>query len=235
MQFILDNILLIAVAFVSGGMLSGRCCAIALGGPSLTTLQATRLIERQARAGDRPAQRRSPKVRCPTRATFRSIRFPGASTSSRRTARSCSSAATGCPPARRRPSCARPASPRYSPSTAASPRGAKRACRWVPRAPGARHELFGWSVREQSHEQGADVQHGGVPVLRPGRGAAQGAWRQGDREGPRRPRSCAAPRDDFEDEARYGAADLHRRDARRRLRRPVRSRPRRQAAALLAA
>jgi len=40
-QFFIDNALLIAVAFLDGGMLCGRCCAPRAGGPSLTTLQAT--------------------------------------------------------------------------------------------------------------------------------------------------------------------------------------------------
>ena len=44
MQFIIDNILLIAVAFVSGGMLVWPLLRNRAGGPSLTTLQATQLM-----------------------------------------------------------------------------------------------------------------------------------------------------------------------------------------------
>ena len=44
MQFLLDNILLIAVAFVSGGMLVWPLLRNRAGGPSLTTLQATQLM-----------------------------------------------------------------------------------------------------------------------------------------------------------------------------------------------
>jgi rhodanese-related sulfurtransferase len=43
-QFIIDNILLIAVAFVSGGMLVWPLLRNRAGGPSLTTLQATQLM-----------------------------------------------------------------------------------------------------------------------------------------------------------------------------------------------
>ena len=44
MQFFIDNILLIAVAFISGGMLLWPLLRNRAGGPSLTTLQATQLI-----------------------------------------------------------------------------------------------------------------------------------------------------------------------------------------------
>jgi len=43
-QFFLDNILLIAVAFVSGAMLVWPLVKGRAGGPSLSTLQATQLI-----------------------------------------------------------------------------------------------------------------------------------------------------------------------------------------------
>ena len=44
MQFFIDNALLIAVAFVSGGMLLWPLIRARAGGPALTTLQATQLI-----------------------------------------------------------------------------------------------------------------------------------------------------------------------------------------------
>lgn len=44
MQFFIDNFLLIAVAFVSGGMLVWPLIKARAGGPSLSTLQATQLI-----------------------------------------------------------------------------------------------------------------------------------------------------------------------------------------------
>ena len=44
MQFFLDNIFLIAIAFVSGGMLLWPLVKGRSGGPSLSTLQATQLI-----------------------------------------------------------------------------------------------------------------------------------------------------------------------------------------------
>ncbi len=44
MQFLLDNIILIAVAFVSGAMLIWPLVRQRAGGPVLTTLQATQLI-----------------------------------------------------------------------------------------------------------------------------------------------------------------------------------------------
>lgn len=44
MQFFIDNALLIAVAFVSGGMLLWPLLRARAGGPALTTLQATQLI-----------------------------------------------------------------------------------------------------------------------------------------------------------------------------------------------
>jgi rhodanese-related sulfurtransferase len=43
-QFLIDNILLIAVAFISGGMLVWPLLRNRAGGPSLTTLQATQLM-----------------------------------------------------------------------------------------------------------------------------------------------------------------------------------------------
>jgi len=43
-QFFIDNALLIAVAFVSGGMLLWPLIRARAGGPALTTLQATQLI-----------------------------------------------------------------------------------------------------------------------------------------------------------------------------------------------
>ena len=44
MQFFVDNIFLIAVAFISGGMLLWPLLRARAAGPSLTTLEATRLI-----------------------------------------------------------------------------------------------------------------------------------------------------------------------------------------------
>ena len=45
MQFVLDNIVLIAVAFASGAMLVWPLVrAVGRGGPTLTTLQATQLM-----------------------------------------------------------------------------------------------------------------------------------------------------------------------------------------------
>ena len=44
MQFFIDNALLIAVAFLSGGMLLWPLIRSRAGGPALTTLQATQLI-----------------------------------------------------------------------------------------------------------------------------------------------------------------------------------------------
>ena len=44
MQFFIDNALLIAVAFVSGAMLLWPLIRSRAGGPALTTLQATQLI-----------------------------------------------------------------------------------------------------------------------------------------------------------------------------------------------
>lgn len=44
MQFFIDNILLIAIAFISGAMLVWPLVRSRAGGPSLTTLQATQLI-----------------------------------------------------------------------------------------------------------------------------------------------------------------------------------------------
>ncbi len=44
MQFFIDNALLIAVAFFSGGMLLWSLLRARAGGPALTTLQATQLI-----------------------------------------------------------------------------------------------------------------------------------------------------------------------------------------------
>ncbi len=43
-QFVLDNIILIAVAFVSGAMLVWPLVRARAGGPTLTTLQATQLM-----------------------------------------------------------------------------------------------------------------------------------------------------------------------------------------------
>jgi rhodanese-related sulfurtransferase len=43
-QFFIDNILLIAIAFISGAMLVWPLVRSRAGGPSLTTLQATQLI-----------------------------------------------------------------------------------------------------------------------------------------------------------------------------------------------
>jgi rhodanese-related sulfurtransferase len=43
-QFFIDNALLIAVAFVSGGMLLWPLLRARAGGPALTTLQATQMI-----------------------------------------------------------------------------------------------------------------------------------------------------------------------------------------------
>lgn len=47
MQFFLDNIYLIIVAFVSGGMLLWPVVRRGAGGASVTTLEATQLINRQ--------------------------------------------------------------------------------------------------------------------------------------------------------------------------------------------
>lgn len=44
MQFFIDNIFLIAVAFISGGMLLWPLLRARAAGPSVTTLEATRLI-----------------------------------------------------------------------------------------------------------------------------------------------------------------------------------------------
>lgn len=44
MQFFLDNIFLIAIAFISGGMLAWPLIRSRASGPALTTLQATQLI-----------------------------------------------------------------------------------------------------------------------------------------------------------------------------------------------
>ena len=43
-QFVLDNIILIAVAFISGAMLVWPLVRARAGGPTLTTLQATQLM-----------------------------------------------------------------------------------------------------------------------------------------------------------------------------------------------
>ena len=47
MKFVMDNIFLIAVAFVSGAMLVWPMVRRGAGGPSVTTLEATQLINRQ--------------------------------------------------------------------------------------------------------------------------------------------------------------------------------------------
>ena len=47
MKFVLDNIFLIAVAFVSGAMLVGPLARRGAGGPSVNTLEATQMINRQ--------------------------------------------------------------------------------------------------------------------------------------------------------------------------------------------
>ena len=47
MKFVMDNIFLIAVAFVSGAMLVWPMVRRGTGGPSVTTLEATQLINRQ--------------------------------------------------------------------------------------------------------------------------------------------------------------------------------------------
>lgn len=46
-KFVMDNIFLIAVAFVSGGMLLWPLLRRGAGGPAVTTLEATQLINRQ--------------------------------------------------------------------------------------------------------------------------------------------------------------------------------------------
>jgi rhodanese-related sulfurtransferase len=46
-KFVLDNIFLIAVAFVSGAMLVWPLVRRGAGGPSVNTLQATQMINRQ--------------------------------------------------------------------------------------------------------------------------------------------------------------------------------------------
>lgn len=47
MQFFVDNIFLIAVAFVSGAMLLWPLVRARAGGPTVTTLEATQLINRK--------------------------------------------------------------------------------------------------------------------------------------------------------------------------------------------
>ena len=47
MKFVMDNIFLIAVAFVSGAMLVWPMVRRGAGGPSVNTLEATQLINRQ--------------------------------------------------------------------------------------------------------------------------------------------------------------------------------------------
>ena len=47
MKFVIDNIFLIAVAFVSGAMLIWPLVRRGAGGPSVNTLEATQLINRQ--------------------------------------------------------------------------------------------------------------------------------------------------------------------------------------------
>ena len=47
MKFVMDNIFLIAVAFVSGAMLVWPMVRRGSGGPSVNTLEATQLINRQ--------------------------------------------------------------------------------------------------------------------------------------------------------------------------------------------
>ena len=47
MKFVIDNIFLIAVAFVSGAMLVWPLVRRGAGGPSVNTLEATQLINRQ--------------------------------------------------------------------------------------------------------------------------------------------------------------------------------------------
>jgi len=46
-KFVMDNIFLIAIAFVSGAMLVWPMVRRGAGGPSVTTLEATQLINRQ--------------------------------------------------------------------------------------------------------------------------------------------------------------------------------------------
>ena len=47
MKFVMDNVFLIAVAFVSGAMLVWPMVRRGTGGPSVNTLEATQLINRQ--------------------------------------------------------------------------------------------------------------------------------------------------------------------------------------------
>ena len=47
MKFVIDNIFLIAVAIVSGAMLVWPMARRGAGGPSVNTLEATQLINRQ--------------------------------------------------------------------------------------------------------------------------------------------------------------------------------------------
>ena len=47
MKFVMDNIFLVAIAFVSGAMLVWPLVRRGAGGPSVTTLEATQLINRQ--------------------------------------------------------------------------------------------------------------------------------------------------------------------------------------------
>ena len=51
MKFVLDNVFLIAVAFVSGAMLVWPLVRRGAGGPSVTTLEATQMINRQDALG----------------------------------------------------------------------------------------------------------------------------------------------------------------------------------------
>ena len=47
MKFVIDNIFLVAIAFVSGAMLVWPLVRRGAGGPSVTTLEATQMINRQ--------------------------------------------------------------------------------------------------------------------------------------------------------------------------------------------
>src|SRR6266568_2956500 len=74
-----------------------------------------------------------------------------------------------------------------------------------------------------------DVRDRRVPVLRARGNAAEVQRRHRDREDPRRSRSAPARGDDGQDRPPHRAADLHRRAARRRIRRACGARARRQA------
>ncbi len=116
MQFIIDNILLIAVAFVSGGMLVWPLLRNRAGGPSLTTLQATQIMNgKPTQVIDLRSAEDYAKGSLPN---ARNIPFESLSGRINELQEGPSTVllvcGNGCPPARRRPSCARPDLPRCS-------------------------------------------------------------------------------------------------------------------------